>query len=321
MFIKGFTYGFDGRRGAYQTEEALESMKKLSETGCEWTALAFTIMQDTYSSTQIRPDYRYTVTDKDIITAVERFHKLGVKVCMKPIVNCADGVWRAHISFPESDFANRIDYWKEWFSSYTAFLCHYAEIAEETGCEMFCVGCEMLGTEQKEEYWRRTIECVRQVYHGPLVYNTNHGSEMNVKWWDALDYIGTSAYYKVAKCPGDSLENMTSEWKKHCDNLEKVSAENGGKQIIFMEIGCRSAKGCAMMPYDFNHKEFPYDEDEQANFYESCIQTFWDKKWFGGFFWWDWYTKLPAASHETGFSIFGKKAEKVIRDWYSRERF
>ena len=105
---------------------------------------------------------------------------------MKPIVNCLDGVWRANIDFPERGWGKG-DYWQEWFSSYTAFLCHYAEIAEETGCEMFCIGCEMLGTERKEELWRRTITAVRGIYRGPLVYNTNHGKEKNVRWWDVVD--------------------------------------------------------------------------------------------------------------------------------------
>lgn len=319
MFIKGFTYGFDGRRGAYRTPEAAASMERLADLGGDWAALAFTVLQDSFSSVLIRPDYRYTVTDKDIITAVEKLHSLGLKVCMKPMVNCADGVWRAHISFPEREIGDK-DYWKEWFSSYTAFLCHYAEIAQDTGCEMFCVGCEMLGTEHKEEHWRNAIAEVRKIYSGPLVYNTNHGKEFGVKWWDAVDYIGTSAYYGVGKVPGDSAENMYNEWKKGNERLAELSKAYGGKQIIFMEIGCRSAKGCAMMPYDFSHKEFPYDEDEQANFYESCFKATWDQPWFGGYFWWDWYTKIPERTPEMGFSIVGKKAEQVVKEWYKKDR-
>ena len=171
MKIKGFTYGYDGRRGDYRTPEAACSMDRLAALGGDWAALAFAVCQDTYCSTQIRPDYRFTVTDRDVAAAADRLHERGLKVCMKPIVNCLDHVWRAYISFPEPQPGGR-DYWREWFDSYRHFLCHYAEIAEETGCEMFCVGCEMLGTERKEELWRETIAAVRQVYHGELVYNT-----------------------------------------------------------------------------------------------------------------------------------------------------
>lgn len=319
MFIKGFTYGFDGRRGDYRTPEADLSIKRLSALGGDWAALAFVVLQDSFSSTVIRPDYRYTVTDKDVAAAVEKLHCAGLKVCMKPMVNCADGVWRANIYFPEREWGDK-DYWKEWFSSYTAFLCHYAEIAEETGCEMFCVGCEMLGTEHKEEYWRTAIAKVREIYHGPIVYNTNHGKEFGVKWWDAVDYIGTSAYYGVGSVPGDSTDNMTARWDEQKERLSELSRINGGKQIIFMEIGCRSARGCAMIPYDFSHTEYPYDEEEQANFYESSFISMWNEPWFAGYFWWDWYTRLPERENETGFSIVGKKAELVVKEWYKKDR-
>ncbi|MBQ3080150.1 MAG: glycosyl hydrolase family 53 [Clostridia bacterium] len=319
MFIKGFTYGYDARRGMYRTEEALSSIKRLAGLGGDWAALAFSIRQDTFCSTVIRPDYRYTVTDKDVYTAIERLHGEGLKVCLKPMINCADGIWRARITFPDAEYGNR-DYWKEWFDCYTAFLCHYAEIAEETGCEMFCVGCEMLGTEHKADLWRCAIGEVRKIYRGPIVYNTNHGSENSVSWWDAVDYIGTSAYFKVAGIPGESCENMLSEWEKQKTRLCALSKAHHDKKIIFMEIGIRSARGCAMMPYDFSHREFPYDEDEQANFYESCMRAMWNEDWFAGFFWWDWYTYLPKKTLEMGFSIVGKKAEDVVKKWYKKER-
>ena len=317
MFIKGYTYGYDGRRGDYRTPEAVLSMEKMAAIGGDWAALAFVVFQDSFNSTVIRPDYRYTVTDRDLTAAVGKLHALGLKVCMKPMVNCADGVWRAHISFPPREIGPDT-YWRDWFSSYTAFLCHYAEIAEETNCEMFCVGCEMLGTESQEELWRHTIEEVRKLYKGPLVYNTNHGHEDSVSWWDAVDYIGTSAYFRVADKPGESADNMVSAWNLHKAYLAEISARHGGKKIIFMEIGCRSAAGCAMMPYDFSHREFPYSEEEQAAFYESCFRSMWNEPWFAGFFWWDWYTKLPSRSPETGFSVYGKKAEKIVRTWYKK---
>ena len=54
MFIKGFTYGFDGRKGMYRTDEAAASIERLSMLGGDWAALAFVIHQDSFSSTVIR---------------------------------------------------------------------------------------------------------------------------------------------------------------------------------------------------------------------------------------------------------------------------
>lgn len=321
MFIKGFTYGYQAKRGAYRTERAIDSQDRLFDIGVNWMCLAFPIMQEKYNSTKILYDYRNTITDKDITFAINRAHERGVKVCLKPMINSKDGIWRALIDFPDSDMWDRDIYWGEWFEHYTAFMVHYAELAEETGCEMLCIGCEMSGTERKESYWRELIKQVKEVYSGSLVYNTNHGRENTVAWFDSVDYIGTSAYFKVGKVPGDSKENMVNEWKKVAVEMKKLS-EKLGKQVIFMEIGCRSAKGCAMMPWDFTHTEFERSEDEQANFYDSCLTALYDEEWFAGAFWWDWSTEIYStkeeASKDEGFNIHMKKAEDILREWYKK---
>lgn len=319
MWIKGFTYGWMARRGAYRTEKAIQSQDKLFGLGVNWICLAFPVMQQTFSSTRIYFDYRTTITDKDLIFVINRAHERGIKVCLKPVINCEDGMWRAYIDFPDGDMLGRDRYWNEWFESYCAFLCHYAELAQDTGCEMFCIGCEMSGTERKEEHWRSLIEKVRGIYKGPIVYNTNHGREDMVNWFDAVDYIGISAYYKVGRKPSDSKESMLTVWNRVNSRMEELYRKYN-KQIIFMEIGCRSAKGCAMMPWDFVHKDLPWDEDEQAVFYESCLEACHDKKWFAGPFWWDWsieiYDTREEAMQDRGFNIHLKKAEKVVKKYY-----
>ncbi len=322
MWMKGFTYGWRCRRGMYRTEKAVRSRELLYDLGINWMCLAFSVTQKSFSSTEILFDYRYTVTDKDITAAIRHAHDKGVKVCLKPVINCADGMWRAFIDFPDSDMMGKDRYWDQWFESYEAFLCHYAELAQDTGCEMFCIGCEMSGTERKEEHWRRLIKKIRTIYSGPVVYNTNHGREDEVGWFDAVDYIGISAYFKVAKVPGDTRENMLAAWKKVGGHMEALS-ERYGKQIIFAEIGCRSARGCAMMPWDFTHVEFERSEEEQADFYDSCLEAFHQEPWFAGAFWWDWSTEVydtaEEAGRNTGFDIHRKKAEAVIRYWYKKE--
>ncbi|MCC8042944.1 MAG: glycosyl hydrolase family 53 [Oscillospiraceae bacterium] len=325
MEIKGYTYGWDSRRGMFSDKRSLESMTRMSQLGTNWATLAFMTMQEKYSSTTFGFDFRFNSPDREIETAIDNLHKLGMKVCLKPILNCGDGTWRAHIHFPEREFPVREDrpspptYWQQWFSCYKAYMCHYAEIAEYMGCEMYCVGCEMLGTEMKEKEWREVIAAVRSVYSGKLVYNTNHGSEDRVRWFDALDYIGVSAYYRIPRRDNSTVDDMVKLWDEPKKTLKAVS-EKFGKKIIFMEIGCRSARGCADMPWDFTHPELPRDEDEQAMFYESAMKAMWDEPYFEGFFWWDWNTFLcpeEKISTDTGFEIYGKKTETLLRKWYT----
>lgn len=322
MFMNGFTYGNDAIKGSYRTEKAMVSQDKLVETGIDWVCIANQIQQESYHSTDILFDYRTSVTDKDIQFVIRRFHEKGVKVCLKPTINCKDGMWRAMIDFPDKTEEGVDVYWDKWFESYRSFMCHYAEIAEDEGCEMLCIGSELLGTERKEKYWRELIEVVRTIYHGPLVYSTNHGKEDRVRWFDALDYIGTSAYYPVAKYPGDSKENMLAEWKQVGEKLKALS-ERLQKPVIFMEIGCRSARGCAKFPWDTKHKNFPFDEEEQANFYDSCLTALHGQSWFAGVFWQDWSTEIydtkKVAEQDISFNIHMKLAEQVIKGWYKKD--
>ena len=322
MEIKGFTYGYDGRHGVYRSEEGKLSQQRLFETGVNWICLCFTIEQDDVFQRDIRFRFGHDVNDRDLMAVIENAHKHNVKVCLKPILNSGDGIWRARITFPDSDQWGRDKYWDDWFAAYGRFIRYYAELAEETGCEMFCIGCEMLGTEHKELYWRELIADVRKAYSGRIAYNTNHGHELEVKWFDAVDLVGTSAYFPVGEEGKTSPEDMAEKWAGIKEELKKVH-EHFDKPIIFIEIGCRSAHGCSAMPWDFEHQDLPHDEDEQAAFYESCLRTFFDEEWFAGCFWWDWgstiYDTPEEAAKENGFNIHLKKAEQVLKTWYAKD--
>jgi hypothetical protein len=329
MEIKGYTYGYMAKRGDWRSPEGIKSQDLLYELGNNWVCLAVLNYQNNVSSTQIKFDFVRTPTDSDVTAAVERAHSKGVKVCLKPMLNSDDHVWRAHITFPDNTMGEKDIYWSEWFKSYTNFMVHYAELAQELGCEMLCIGCEMLGTEQKSDYWRKLIKTLRKIYKGKLVYNTNHGKEDNSDWFDELDYIGTSAYYPVgdrekkdfAKVP--TKAEMANEWEKVRTRLNKIS-DKMKKKYIFMEIGCRSARGCSSMPWDFTHRDLPQNEDEQANFYESCLDVFGGDERFAGVFWWDWSTFIydtpEEAGKDIGFNIHLKKAEKVLKKIYAEKK-
>lgn len=319
MDIKGFTYGYLAKRGDLESPEGIDSRERLFATGINWMCLAFAMNQDTYNSTEIKFDFRYSVPDLELIQTIEHAHCKGIKVCLKPMVNCKDRMWRARIDFPDDFSTGEHNYWDDWFASYSAYMLYYARIAEDTGCEMLCIGCEMSGTERKTAYWRKLIFEIRKVYNGLLVYNTNHGREDLIEWWDDVDFIGTSAYYIVRRDESSDKASMTAEWEKIAKNLQTVS-ERFNKKLIFMEIGCRSAKGCAAMPWDFSHRELPADEKEQADFYDSCLSVFTKQKWFSGVFWWDWspkiYSTAEQAKEDRGFNVHLKKAEDVIKKWY-----
>lgn len=308
-YIAGMTWGFMGNRGTWANDDAKHAMEQMAEkTGINWTAIAFSALQATAHSTEIPYWKEPTVTDDEVKWAIQEAKNLGLKVCLKPIVNCADGTWRAHINFFDKDVPCEPK-WSDWFRSYSAYILHFAEIAEETGCEMLCIGCEMVQTDRREGEWRRLIAEVRKIYNGLITYNCDKYQEDNVGWWDALDIISSSGYY-----PAD-------DWEAQLDRIEKV-VKTYGKPFFFMEAGCPSRSGSAAIPNDWTLAGAA-DQDEQVKFYEAMFTACDQREWVQGFMLWDWPARLYArqeAAANTGYCVYGKKAESVIFDYYMSKK-
>ncbi|NGZ75331.1 glycoside hydrolase family 113 [Saccharibacillus alkalitolerans] len=308
-FVCGMTWGFMGIRGSWGNDEARRSMREMAETtGADWIAIAFSALQDTAHSTEVRFREEPTVTDEEVRWAVAEAKSLGLKVCLKPIVNCADGTWRAHINFFDKDVPCEPK-WSDWFASYGRFMTHYAEIAEQTGCEMFCVGCEMVQTDRRENEWRELIARVREAYSGIVTYNCDKYQEDNVTWWDSVDVVSSSGYY-----PSD-------DWEAQLDRIENV-VRAAGKPFLFLEAGCPSREGSSAVPNDWTLEGGP-DEEEQAAFYRAMFGSCERRSWVGGFMLWDWPARLyerESAAQDDGYCIYGKTAEGIVRRYYEGKR-
>lgn len=299
------------------------------------------------------------VSDHELRHAIDLAHENNLKVILKPVVNCSDGTWRAWIRFfrpvteeeraagitgeldPWGDepqmregMVTDLDQWKRWWNNYTGFLLHYAEIAQENDVEMFCLGCEMNSAEKFEGRWRSLIGLVREKYDGVITYDINHGREKELSWCDELDVIGVSAYYEVPPpegVPEEEAIQSTTPQSEIVARLEGVKAELADvhqkwkKPIFFIETGVTNVRGCARYPWSHPNEKLdsPLDQQEQANYYRALFEVFWDEPWFMGFAWWSWPVRIydkESAAEDRSFSIYGKRAEEVVREWYAKPR-
>lgn len=317
--ICGFSYGYMANRGEIRSKKGLRSQELLYELNNNWVCLSITNYQKRYYSTYIYADHLRTPTDKDIEVFINNAHTKGIKVCLKPMLNSEDNMWRAHIGFPDFNMDDKDIYWNEWFNSYKNFILHYAELAQEFNVEMFCIGCEMLNTEHRTNDWLDLIQNIKKVYKGKIVYNTNHDHEESAIWTNVLDYIGTSAYYPVGGAT-KTYDEMVVEWNKVKERLNTIS-NRINKQYIFMEIGCRSIDNSSQQPWDFTENS-SWNEEEQYNFYKSCLDVFMNEPNFAGIFWWNWstfqYETRQEALVDKDFNIHLKKAENLIKNIYKK---
>lgn len=304
--VCGMTWGWVGIRGEWATPEADRSMTLMAEHGVNWTALAYHANQEHAYSTDIPFDREPTVTDDEIVWAIRRAHDLGLKVCLKPVVNVADGTWRAHIGFFDWDVPGEPT-WGEWFASYRAFILHAARIAAAEGCEMLCIGCEMVRADAQEAQWRRLIAEVRDVYSGPITYNCDKYQEDHVSWWDAVDIVSSSGYYPIER------------WDAELDRIEEV-VRRTGKPFFFMEAGCPSREGSPDLPNDWNLRGAPSGA-AQLRYYEEMFRACRARDWVGGLMLWDWPARLydaGDAAENDDYCPYAKPAGEFMAAQYRR---
>ncbi|WP_256756990.1 1,4-beta-xylanase [Cohnella sp. WQ 127256] len=302
--VNGMTWGWTGVRGTWSSSEAEDSMRTMNSMGVNWVAIALAAEQETPQSTSIPFREAPTVTDEETLWAIRNAKKLGMKVCLKPVVNCANGTWRAHISFFQDDVPGEPS-WGQWFASYGEFIVHYAKIAEQENCEMLCIGCEMVQTDSREAEWRALIAEVRTVYRGLITYNCDKYQEDRLTWWDAVDIISSSGYYPI------------NHWEFHLDRIEQMLVK-WNKPFFFMEAGCPSREGSSLKPNDWSLPGGPSEEEQQV-YYNAMFEACSRREWMRGFMLWDWPAKLYSleqAVHNNDYCMYGKKAETVVRDYY-----
>ena len=304
-FIKGITFAPFARKGLLSSPEARISLDNMvKRTNADFIILVPCGLQDTPQSEQVDFCTETSMGDDELRDFIKYAADSGLRVALKPTVNCRNGTWRAHINFFDEDVPCEPK-WGNWFDSYTKFQVHYAEIAESCGCEMFIAGCEMVQAQRRESECRKMIADIRQYFGGTVSYNTDKYQEHNVKWWDAVDVISSSGYYPI------------NDWENQLDRIEKVVTEYN-KPFFFAECGCMSVKGSNLIPNDWSVRG-DIDLDGQADWYRAMFDACQKRDWVGGFAVWDWagrqYGENDAASHG-GYDIYMKPAETVVRDFY-----
>mgnify|MGYP000588712837 CR=1 FL=1 len=91
-------------RGVLDSGESRKSMEEMvRRIHANWVIFTPSGMQETPYSEEIRFDGEKSCTDEELYDMIRYAQSLGLKVALKPTVNCDNGVWRARISFFDHD--------------------------------------------------------------------------------------------------------------------------------------------------------------------------------------------------------------------------
>jgi len=302
-------------QGVYSGAASDESLANLADTGARWVSVIVTTYQWNITDTEIEAA-EWTPDEADLRHVIQQAHGLGLSVMLKPHVDLLDDPdhWRGNIglTFDESD-------WGTWFQSYSDMILGYAQIAESEGVALFCIGTELSATSHHSAEWRSLAAEVREIYRGQLVYAANHGGEeAAIDWWDELDLIGVDPYYGLTDIDQPTVEELKEGWAERRDALAAL-AERYDRQILFTELGYRSALGANRRPWEWG-TEAPVDLEGQRNAYQAAFEVFWEEPWFAGVFWWTWRADPEQGGpNDRGYTPYGKPAEDVVREYYRDE--
>ena len=304
-FQRGMNLAHLHRRGwGYGSARAEAQVAALAALGVRDVALNPFGYTPSLQSSEIRWEGDDSLTDADLRAQVAQLHAAGMRVMMKPHL-WTGAFWSGK---GNGDIALDRDGWRRWFDAYTAFVVHYATLAQQTGCARLCVGLEYTSaTLHNPGAWAAVARACREVYSGELLYAANWYEEFQVfQDWDAFDLIGVNAYFPLE---GDSVDALVQSWQLHLDAIEAVSR---GKPVIFPEAGYRAISNALARPWESTPGA--NDPAVQALGYEALLRAATARSWFGGVYWWKWFTDLP-GEHDP-YCPAGLPAQGVIKAWF-----
>lgn len=312
FFHKGMTYVTWSREG-FSTPSSDESLRSMMDAGITSVAIVATLYQEYFNSTEI-VDTDRTPSDASMRHAIRQAKKHGMHVMIKPQIDLIheEGNTRSDIGF------NSEEKWKEWFSNYSRFIIHYAKMAEEEGADFFCVGTELTFASTMKAYWTNLIiPDVRNIFRGQITYAANWDEYANIDFWEDLDYIGIDSYFPLSNQDNPSLEDLKEGWKKWLLEIEMVQ-RRVNKPVLMTEAGYSSIDSAARKPWEETTQGKP-NAELQAACYRALLETFWDKPWFFGVYWWNWNTYPRSGGlNNKYFTPQNKPALDLVKLWYSQ---
>ena len=239
--------------------------------------------------------------------------KNNLKTFLKPQVY-VPGSWPGDIEFEAEED------WLTWEKNYREFILFYADIASAYDVDMFCIGTEFKKSiQQRPQFWRDLIKEIRDLYCGQLTYSANWDSYHLVSFWDALDYIGISAYFPLVDERTPSVRKIKSAWKPIINQLSK-SSKKYDRPILFTEYGYLTVDGTTFENWKLEKiiNQLSINEKAQADALEAMYSVFSKKDFWAGGFLWKWF---PNNMGHEGYMLKDytpkdKEAENVLKKWF-----
>ena len=341
----GFRRGVSWWMSEGRSDAGEASFRRLASLGVSWVSIHTwdPLQRGLDEPVFARPDRHFGF--RDLGALVRSAHAAGLRVMVKPhlemrsfeatdeerrILQGPDSPARRalvarfeaqratgeHLQHNRISMRNEAD-WRLWFESYAAYVLPYARDAQAAGADMFCVGREMDSTViQREADWRALVARIRAEFQGPLTYSANFDTWQEIGFWDALDFIGVSAYFPLSARPDPPLVELEAGWDRALEPLEAAS-RRWGRPVLLTEAGFPSIPSAAKAPW--REERSPADVWLQARCYEATLRALARRPWIEGAWFWLWERSSPPPFRDPSHAIVGKPATFTMSRWYAAQ--
>ncbi|MFQ5350178.1 MAG: hypothetical protein ACE5EG_07035, partial [Thermoanaerobaculia bacterium] len=283
-----------------------ESLAEIRQLGVEWIAI------HPYAGVLRNGTIRITPAESTgfLERAVKLTREAGMKLFWKPhLAYWGSFDWRGDIAFGADEAA-----WRRFFDGYREFIIDQARFAERAGAELFAVGVETDATTLREGEWRRIVAAVRQVYTGKITYAANWDNLQGIGFWDAVDVIGVHAYFPLAYQDSPDAETLRRGWDAPLESLQRLADAEGGKPVVFAEIGYNRSPDAARRPWEYEIRDSAETRALRKRLIEVALARLEAEPLVHGLFWWKW---IPGDDRfDRDFSMRDPEAREALsRHW------
>lgn len=290
-----------------------EAFDPIVNLNANWTAIIpFGFVRDNQSNVEYNLNWQWWgERDEGVLALTQQGHSKNVKIMVKPQIWLMGGAFTGDFNLDTEA------QWQELQTTYYNYILHFADLAQTSNAEAFCIGTEFKNfIAKRPQFWSDLIDSVRVHYSGELTYAGNWDSYQAFPFWNKLDYIGIDAYFPIDEGETPSVTDCVLGWQSHYNSISDHQKQIK-KPVVFTEYGYRSVNNTAKEPWH-SGSGGTVNEQAQKNAYEALYQVFWDEEWFDGGFLWKWFPDHinSGGKDNNRFTPQNKTAEVLIRAKY-----
>ena len=275
----------------------------------------------------------YPDWDEKLACAIRAAKSAGFTVMLR-ICLWLDAPW------PESDATMQAlepSDWVAWFRSYGEFVLRYADLAEETGVDVYQFADNLHTTYGHENEYRNLIAQIRSRFSGSVLVSTGpwfRSGLDQVGFWDALDYIGICGSFHTGGAYATAIKMKTDDvygvYRSTFEREILPTAKRFQKQVLCCEAYYQSRAGSTYSPsgipnwgsagadYSFTQ---PVSFAEQARGYDAYLRVVSEyTDVFAGMFALQWCLEDPTWPVLWGgggtHNIYSTPAEGLFSIWW-----